>query len=362
MEDGNAPVHTDGICEHHSRGATVNTAEPTLVSVIVPSFNTEKTIGLCIESVLAQTYPRIEIIVIDDASTDRTPVIARGYDCTVIELSGNKGPATARNRGIAASGGGILFFLDSDVALAADAVENAVRILEENPTYGAVWGVYGARPLVDDGVVEWVQVLNQRYRQFRKLGPALTGHFAGGAIRRRVVDELGGFDEGLAANYNEDTEYGLRIAERFPMVRTETVVGFHDDDDQVLSVLRKYFRRAVWLVPLFLSQRALRPGREATHRPQELAAVFLATASVPLVIFSPALAVVPLAFLAWFVCADLRRLAFMRRSAGWRLVLPSMALGYAYSLTISVAALSGGLRYLVDPRFRRRYRSRLATR
>jgi glycosyltransferase involved in cell wall biosynthesis len=335
---------------------------PALVSVIVPSYNTEKTIGLCVESVLAQTHLRIELIVVDDASTDRTPEIARHYGCTVIQQPRNRGPAAARNRGLEASKGSILFLLDSDVALAPEAIANAVQILEENPDYGGVWGIYGARPLVDDGVVEWVQILRGHYRQIQKLGPTTVGHFAGGAIRRRVFDELGGFDELLPANYNEDTDYGLRIAENFPMVRTPAVVGFHDDDDRVSPVLRKYFRRAVSLVPLFVTQRSRRPGREATHRPQEVAAVFLATASAPLPFFSAQLLVVPLAFLAWFVGAELRMLGFVRRTAGWRLVLPCVLLGYLYNLTIAVAAIFGILRYLVDPRFRRRYRPRRADR
>ncbi|QSB12894.1 glycosyltransferase family 2 protein [Natronosporangium hydrolyticum] len=326
-----------------------------LVSVVIPSFNTARTIGLCLESVLAQTYPDIEVVVVDDASTDATAEIAERYGCLVIRRSRNQGPAVSRNRGIAASSGEIVFFLDSDVALAPDAVENAVRVLTENPSYGAVWGIYGARPLVDDGLVERVQVLRAHYRQRRKLGPTSIGHFAGGAVRRVVIDRLGGFDERLSANYNEDTEYGLRIADHFPMVRTDTVIGYHDDDHQVSAILRKYLRRAASLVPLFITRRGLRPGREATHRPPEIAAAFLATATLPLPAFSWYLAVAPLGFAAAFIVADLRMLAFVRQTAGWRLLAPCVSLGYLYSLGISVAALYGSLRYLVDPTFRRRY-------
>jgi glycosyltransferase involved in cell wall biosynthesis len=336
-------------------------SEAALVSVIVPSYNSAKTIALCVESALTQTYPRIEVIVVDDASTDETPAIVADHDCTLIQLTRNVGPGIARNRGIAAGNGSVLFFLDSDVALAPEAVENAVRILDENPEYGAVWGVYGDRPLVDDGVVEWVQVLYGHYRQTRKLGPALTGHFASGAIPRRVIDELGAFDERLFGPYsNEDHEFSLRIAEHFPVTRTLAVVGYHDDDDKMSSVVRKCFRRAVSLVPLVLKQRELKPEREATHRPQEVGAAFLATISVPLPLLSPYLAVVPLAFLAWFICADLPMLGFVRRTAGWRMVLPTVFLSYVYSLAICAGALSGGVRYVVDARFRQRYRTPVA--
>ncbi len=194
-------------------------AHTPLVSVVIPCHNSRKTIALSVLSALHQTHPSIEVIVVDDASTDDTPEIVKKLGCTLIELTDNVGAGPARNRGIAASSGDILFFLDSDVALAPDAVANAVKIFEENPSYGAVWGVYGDRPLVDDGVVEWVQVLYGHYRATRKLGPARTGHFASGAVPRRVIDDIGAFDERLLGQYaNEDHEFssGSRSTTRSP--------------------------------------------------------------------------------------------------------------------------------------------------
>ncbi|MEV4494138.1 glycosyltransferase [Micromonospora arborensis] len=333
-------------------------AKTPLVSVVIPCHNSRKTIALSVLSALHQTHPSIEVIVVDDASTDETPEIVGKLGCTLIELADNVGAGPARNRGIAASSGDIIFFLDSDVALAPDAVANAVKIFEENPSYGAVWGVYGDRPLVDDGVVEWVQVLYGHYRATRKLGPARTGHFASGAVPRWVIDDIGAFDERLLGQYaNEDHEFSLRIAEHYPVTRTLSVIGYHDDDDQLSSILRKLYRRAGSLVPLVLKQRELKPEREATHRPAEVAAAFLATTSLPLVLFSPYLAVVPVAFLTWFIGVDLPLLSYVRRTAGWRMVPPSALLSFLYSLAISAGALSGGLRYVLDARFRQRYRT-----
>jgi glycosyltransferase involved in cell wall biosynthesis len=330
---------------------------PALVSVIVPSHNSTKTIGLCLESVLTQTYPNIELIVVDDASTDESPEIVRRYDCTLVRLDTNAGAGIARNHGIRASHGEILFFLDSDVALAPDAVANAVRVLGENPSFGAAWGIYGDRPLVDDGMVERVQVLYGHYRQIQP-SPVHTGHFAVGAVRRFVVDAIGGFDERLFGQWtNEDHEYGLRIAEHFPVTRALGVVGYHDDDDRVSSVLRKRFGRAVSLMPLILTTRDLKPEREALHRPQELIAALLATITAPLVLLDPVLAVLPAAFLAWFISVNLPLLRFVRRSAGWRVALATVLLSFVYGLAVAAGGISGAVRYLVDPRFRRRYRT-----
>ncbi|BCJ58140.1 hypothetical protein Jiend_15620 [Micromonospora endophytica] len=92
--------------------------KPPLVSVVIPCHNSKKTIALSVLSALNQTYQPIEVIVVDDASTDETPQLVKKLDCTLIELTDNVGAGPARNRGIAASRGEILFFLDSDVALA----------------------------------------------------------------------------------------------------------------------------------------------------------------------------------------------------------------------------------------------------
>lgn len=331
--------------------------EPLLVSVVIPCHNSTKTIALCVQSALTQTYPRVEVIVVDDASTDDTAEIVGRHECRLIRLSENVGAGVARNHGIAASRGEVLFFLDSDVALAPDAVANAVDILTGDPGCGAVWGVYGDRPLIDDGVVERVQVLYGHYRATRKLGPARTGHLASGAVPRRVIGELGAFDERLLGQYsNEDHEFSLRIADRYPVVRTLAVVGYHDDDDQVRSVLRKCFRRAASLVPLVFQQRGLKPEREATHRPQGVLAAFVATLTTPSMLLWPGLGVVPLAALAWFVCSDLGMLRFVRRRAGWRLVPPTLALSYLYSLAIAAGLVNGGLHYVLSRRFRQRYR------
>jgi len=328
---------------------------PPLVSVIVPCHNGRKTLALCVEAALAQTYAEVEVIVVDDASTDDSAAIAEGLGATVVRMPVNGGAGLARNRGMAVARGEIFFFADSDVALAPDAVANAVEKLREDETLAAVWGVYGDRPLVDDGVVERVQVLTGHYRQSR-LNVVHTGHFAVGAIRREVIDRIGGFDERLVGQWtNEDHEFGLRIAEHFPVARAVRVVGYHDDDDRVTSVVRKRFGRAVSLIPLVLKQRELKPEREALHRPAELAAIGLTGLGVLLALIWPALGVLAAVGVAVFLWTIRGMLRFVHRAAGWRLAVAAAALTFVYGFAVGLGGLTGALRYAVDPRFRRRY-------
>ena len=118
------------------------------VSVVVPAYNSERTLRECLAAIHAQTRPPVEVIVVDDASSDSTRDIAREFAVILLETPVNRGPAAARNRGIRASHGDILFFVDSDCALSADAIEQALRILDENPDVACVHGMYLTEPLL----------------------------------------------------------------------------------------------------------------------------------------------------------------------------------------------------------------------
>lgn len=102
-----------------------------MVSIIIPAYNVEKYLRECLDSALGQTFSDIEVIVVDDGSTDSTPEIIRGYaarDSRVKSVTRpNGGPSRARNAGLYASRGEWIVFLDSDDVLAPSAVERLVE-------------------------------------------------------------------------------------------------------------------------------------------------------------------------------------------------------------------------------------------
>ena len=107
-------------------------------TILVAAYNAEKYIGKCLDSLLGQTLQDIEVIVIDDKSTDRTrEIIARyaaGNSCVhSLFLEENRGQAHARNAGLKVANGNYICFLDSDDWLAADALQQAVEVFESNP-------------------------------------------------------------------------------------------------------------------------------------------------------------------------------------------------------------------------------------
>ena len=105
-----------------------------LVSVVIPAYNCERYLGRAIRSVLAQTYPRIECIVVDDGSTDGTAEVIDRFGSAVRAIrQENGGAAAARNAGIRTATGRYIAFLDADDYWLRNKLELQIHILEKNP-------------------------------------------------------------------------------------------------------------------------------------------------------------------------------------------------------------------------------------
>ncbi|GAB2479848.1 glycosyltransferase [Alkalibacterium psychrotolerans] len=107
-----------------------------LVSIIIPTYNVERYVEECIESLLNQTYTNIEIIVLDDGSTDATVYLLKQYEDKIqlIVNSNNKGQGARRNEGMKLANGKYIYFVDSDDWIEPETVEEAVKQLEETQT------------------------------------------------------------------------------------------------------------------------------------------------------------------------------------------------------------------------------------
>src|SRR5690625_639570 len=106
-----------------------------LVTIIIPVYNVEKYIEECINSILEQTYSNIEIIAIDDGSTDNSLKILKQYSSDKLYIykhDKNKGQAAARNLGIEVSNGEYILFVDSDDLIRKDAVEILIMEMQKN--------------------------------------------------------------------------------------------------------------------------------------------------------------------------------------------------------------------------------------
>jgi Predicted glycosyltransferases len=313
------------------------------VSLIVPCYNAAKTLRLCLESVLAQTRRPDEIVVVDDASTDGSAEIAEELGCRVIRLPENRGVSAARNTGVEHTSGEIIFFLDSDVALRADAIANALEILERDPECGCVHGVYDTEPLIDDGPVERYRILHAVHWRRRHLGPVNSVIFALAAVRRDVLEQAGRLDESLRDS--EDVEYSSRLSALCRIVLTDTVVGRHDDGSRLLPILAEQWRRALPLIPLLVVAASRKGGKqEHANHPAGILACALALATLPLALVNVALLAVPAVLVAGFVLADPELPRFVRRERGTAFAVYFMAVHLAVHVALVAGLVAGAPR------------------
>ena len=117
--------------------------EKDLVSIIIAAYNAEPYLSRCLDSVLNQTYRNIEVIVIDDASTDNTLSILEAYATkdsrmTILKMEKNSGAPAARNKGKSVAKGAFVTTIDADDAIADDMIESSVKEMNKDPELDVV--------------------------------------------------------------------------------------------------------------------------------------------------------------------------------------------------------------------------------
>lgn len=186
-----------------------------LVSVVIPNHNYAAYLGQAIDSALGQSYEPVEVLVVDDGSTDGSWDIIRSYGPQVRAYrQARQGVSAARNLGIRESRGELIALLDSDDTWRRDKLERQVRLFQD----AAVGMVYCLLQYVDgSGRPLGVNPSGLRGRVLKDLvllrPPGLAASGSGAVMRRSCVDRLGGFDPELSTS--ADWDMWRRIACRY---------------------------------------------------------------------------------------------------------------------------------------------------
>jgi glycosyltransferase involved in cell wall biosynthesis len=176
-----------------------------LVSVIIPVYNSERYLAEAIESVLAQTYRPLEIIIVDDGSTDGSADIAKGFHDNIrYVFQPNSGPSAARNRGLGLARGEMVGFLDADDLWPEDKLSLQVAFLENSPSLEIIVGLTQRVKLGEAGGNE------SRFEKW--LDPFFTLLLGAALFRKPVFEKVGLFDETL--HYGEDVDWFMRAREQ----------------------------------------------------------------------------------------------------------------------------------------------------
>lgn len=186
------------------------------VTVIIPCYNREKYIAKTVESVLNQTYPNVELIVVDDGCSDNSRnVLERFTDrIRILEHPGrvNKGQSAALNLGIRSSQSDYVAFLDSDDLFAPEKIERQVQFLENNPLYGLVY--VNGHTIDENGNIIY-RIYGDNHQEHSDPNRVLLDCYfllpTNSLLRREVLEKAGFFDESLRSA--QDHDFAIRVAE-----------------------------------------------------------------------------------------------------------------------------------------------------
>jgi glycosyltransferase involved in cell wall biosynthesis len=203
------------------------------VAVIIPTYNHARFLGEAIESVLAQTRPVDEIIVVDDGSTDNPTAVVAQFPTVRLIRQDNRGPSAARNTGISKCKTSHIIFLGADDRLLPNALESGLACMATHPDCAFVYG--GHRLISEDGHSLWCDIVRpiEGDGHLALLRRNLAGSPVAVLFRRDCLLAVNGFDESLRRC--EDYDLYLRLASKYPIASYPTIVAEYRKHDQATS-------------------------------------------------------------------------------------------------------------------------------
>ena len=202
-----------------------------LISVIIPAYNAEKYLAEALTSIINQNYDSIEIILVDDGSTDGTAKVAAVFETRVRYVyQENSGPPAARNKGLSMAQGNVIAFLDSDDLWSDKKLELQLKRLTDKPHLEIVIGHTQRLRLSKscDGDQEFIPFLSPQ--PMLSLGSAI--------IRKSAFDKVGIFDESLF--FGDDIDWFLRAREKgLALVIHNDVTQYYRKHTQNITIQRQ---------------------------------------------------------------------------------------------------------------------------
>src|SRR3989344_2750531 len=205
-----------------------------LISVIIPVFNEEGTIGECLKSLRNQSYKQMEIIVVDDSSSDSTRNIVKGFPDIKLLTQGHKGPGQARNLGAAIAKGEFLVFVDADMTFDKDLVKPIVE--------GKTIGTFSKNEMVKNIDNIWSNCWNINKnlpldRMIAKNYPDEAPVFR--AILKKEFERVGGFE--TSGQYTDDWSLSRKLGKKSTV--PSGAIYYHSNPDSPADV----WKQARWI-------------------------------------------------------------------------------------------------------------------
>ena len=237
-----------------------------LASIIIPTYNGSARIGSCLDALLLQTESRgVEILVVDDGSTDRTADVVQRYGGVRLISQSNAGPAAARNVGAREAHSEILLFTDDDCIPAPGWLDAMLAPFSSKEVVG-VKGTYSTRQ--NEIAARFVQIeYEDKYRIMAALPSIDFVDTYSAAFRRDRFLEMDGYDTSFPVACAEDVELSFRMsAKGWKMVFAPAAVVSHTHPSTLAGYLKKKYKFAFWRVLAVRKNPA--KGVKDSHTPQ----------------------------------------------------------------------------------------------
>jgi len=242
-------------------------------TVIVPTYNSAKTLARLLESLAAQTLRDFEVIVVDDASTDDTAKLFEHSPFRYERLAQNSGPAEARNHGAALAAGEWLVFTDADTEFKPETLAAIDELLQKCPAADALVGSYAGKP-ANTGFVPRYKALWEYCTIDLAVQPDALGMEPypvwaprPGLVRKAAFDAIHGFDTRFRGADLEDMELGYRlVAAGYKIFIAPKIRILHHYPATAQRELKAFARRAAIWMRLRKSDRKLDSRGEGSPR------------------------------------------------------------------------------------------------
>ncbi len=224
-----------------------------MISVIVPAYNTEKTIQKTLVALNNQNYLKnnFEIVCVDDGSTDGTKEIIKRFKRVKLIVAEHKGPAAARNLGVKHAKGEILLFTDADCVPSKNWIRNMAEPFRDKEIEG-VSGTY--KTLNKNSLTARFAgyEINERHKKLRKEKYTdFIGTYSAG-YRRKTFLEFGGFDTTFSTASGEDPELSFKMSmKKLKMIFQPKAFVYHKHPDSLWKYLKQKFWRGYWRIFLY---------------------------------------------------------------------------------------------------------------
>ena len=319
------------------------------LSIVIPSYNSSKTITKLIESILNSNKLPYEVILVDDCSSDNSiKTILENYPWVkVIKLNTNSGPSRARNIGLLISNKEIIFFLDSDVVLTLKAIGIVEERHRKNPEIAGLQGKYHWEAANPDLFSSYKALVNHYWFFNKNINTEINFLVTYACtVKKSILLEMGGFDELYKGADVEDYELGYRISKKYTLLHEPELEVYHHFPGFFKNT-KNYIERGSQWFTLFMKNKKF-DSSGATSRNQAVSRLLggLSFFSIFLILANQKLFLISVFITLLYLLVNIRFFYFCLQKKGIKYFFLGIFFHYMSSIVICFTMLLSVLKYL----------------